>query len=216
MDIISTGVFVLAIGWVLSQMVVTRRRLRSGQVVIPPLFAATLVFLLCILVVAALGASPLHLAAHLLAAQFDVSSGSATCINGTIATANAFLQSVGYAGPQSYSLTSAQASQAISLEVTLDNYTNDKQKAPQSLDDLVSAGYLKTLPVDPMTHSSSTWVPTIDDTLQRRPYLVEVGSGARQPSQSRIGICRYFLQRMTDLPHDGSCHLAQCHSLTDA
>jgi hypothetical protein len=60
-DIISTGVFVLAIGWVLSQMVVTRRRLRSGQVVIPPLFAATLVFLLCILVVAALGASPLHL-----------------------------------------------------------------------------------------------------------------------------------------------------------
>jgi hypothetical protein len=60
-DIINTGVCVLAIFWVLSQMVVTRRRLRTGQVVIPPLFAATLVFLLCILVVAALGASPLHL-----------------------------------------------------------------------------------------------------------------------------------------------------------
>jgi hypothetical protein len=60
-DIISPGVCVLAIVWVLSQMVVTRRRLRTGQVVIPALFAATLVFLLCILVVAALGASPLHL-----------------------------------------------------------------------------------------------------------------------------------------------------------
>ena len=61
MDIIRTVVFVLAILWVLSQLVVTRRKLRTGQVVIPPLFAATLVFLICILVVAALGASPLHL-----------------------------------------------------------------------------------------------------------------------------------------------------------
>ena len=60
-DVISTGVFVLAILWVLSQLVVTRRKLRTGQVVIPPLFAATLVFLVCILVVVAIGASPLHL-----------------------------------------------------------------------------------------------------------------------------------------------------------
>lgn len=61
MDLISTGVFVLAILWVLSQLVITRRKLRTGQVVIPPLFAATLVFLVCILVVVAIGASPLHL-----------------------------------------------------------------------------------------------------------------------------------------------------------
>jgi hypothetical protein len=60
-DIIRTGVFVLAILWVLSQLVVTRRKLRTGQVVIPPLFAATLVFLVCILVVVAIRASPLHL-----------------------------------------------------------------------------------------------------------------------------------------------------------
>ena len=60
-DIIRTVVFVLAIFWVLNQLVVTRRKLRAGQVVIPPLFAATLVFLVCILVVVAIGASPLHL-----------------------------------------------------------------------------------------------------------------------------------------------------------
>jgi hypothetical protein len=60
-DVISTGVFVLAILWVGSQLVVTRRKLRTGQVVIPPLFAATLVFLGCILGVMAIGASPLHL-----------------------------------------------------------------------------------------------------------------------------------------------------------
>ena len=44
-DIIHMVVFVLAILWVLSQLVVTRRKLRTGQVVIPPLFAATLVFM---------------------------------------------------------------------------------------------------------------------------------------------------------------------------
>jgi hypothetical protein len=60
-DIIRMVVFMLAILWVLSQLMVTRRKLRAGQVVIPPLFAATLVFLVCILVIAALGASPLHL-----------------------------------------------------------------------------------------------------------------------------------------------------------
>ena len=61
MDLINTVVFVLALIWVLRQMAVTRRRMRTGQVVIPPLFAATLVFLLCILVVVAIGVSPLHL-----------------------------------------------------------------------------------------------------------------------------------------------------------
>jgi cell division protein FtsW (lipid II flippase) len=60
-DIIHRVVFVLAIVWVLSQLVVTRRKLRTEQVVILPLFAATLVFFVCILMVAALGASPLHL-----------------------------------------------------------------------------------------------------------------------------------------------------------
>src|ERR1043166_10254589 len=31
----------------------------------------------------------------------------------------------------------------------IDQYTQDKQKAPQSLDDLVSAGYLHSIPKDP-------------------------------------------------------------------
>ena len=39
----------------------------------------------------------------------------------------------------------------------IEQYTEDKEAAPQSLDDLVQAGYLKSLPVDPMTHSSTTW-----------------------------------------------------------
>ena len=47
----------------------------------------------------------------------------------------------------------------------IDSYTIDKQKAPQSLDDLVQAGYLKAMPVDPFTKRSDTWVPAQSDTL---------------------------------------------------
>jgi general secretion pathway protein G len=67
----------------------------------------------------------------------------------------------------------------------IDSFTNDKNKAPQSLDDLVTAGYLKKIPVDPVTHSDSTWVPAIDDTLQNAdqtdPGMTDVHSGSDQP-----------------------------------
>lgn len=51
------------------------------------------------------------------------------------------------------------------MRSAIDSYTIDKQKAPQSLDDLVQAGYLKTMPVDPFTKRSDTWVPAQSDTL---------------------------------------------------
>jgi general secretion pathway protein G len=65
----------------------------------------------------------------------------------------------------------------------IDSYTVDKQKAPQSLDDLVQAGYLKSMPVDPFTNRSDTWVPAQDDTLssvdQTEPGIDDVHSGAQ-------------------------------------
>ena len=42
------------------------------------------------------------------------------------------------------------------LRAAIDSYTMDKQKAPQALDDLVQEGYLKVIPEDPMTKSTST------------------------------------------------------------
>ena len=48
----------------------------------------------------------------------------------------------------------------------IDAYTMDKGKAPQGLDDLVQAGYLRAIPVDPMTHSSDTWVTDTNDTYE--------------------------------------------------
>ncbi len=51
------------------------------------------------------------------------------------------------------------------LRNAIDSFTADKQKAPQSLDDLVQDGYLKSIPEDPMTHSKDTWVTEKSDTL---------------------------------------------------
>src|SRR5207237_3661910 len=44
-------------------------------------------------------------------------------------------------------------SNLMTLRTTIDEYTYDKQKAPQSLQDLVQEGYLKQVPKDPMTDS---------------------------------------------------------------
>jgi general secretion pathway protein G len=70
------------------------------------------------------------------------------------------------------------------LRDAIDSYTNDKNKAPQTLDDLVTGGYLKSVPLDPMTHSETTWVPTMDDTLQNvdqtDPGMTDVHSGSDQ------------------------------------
>ncbi len=68
------------------------------------------------------------------------------------------------------------------MRTAIDSYTMDKNKAPQSLDDLVQAGYLKAIPIDPMTHSTDTWVTSSDDTYsdvdQTEPGITDVHSGS--------------------------------------
>jgi general secretion pathway protein G len=70
------------------------------------------------------------------------------------------------------------------MRSAIDQYTMDKGKAPQSLDDLVQAGYLKDIPTDPMTHASDTWVTSTDDTLesidQSEPGINDVHSGSQE------------------------------------
>jgi len=45
----------------------------------------------------------------------------------------------------------------------IDQYAADKGKLPQSMDDLVSAGYLREVPVDPFTEQKDWSVATGDD-----------------------------------------------------
>jgi len=64
----------------------------------------------------------------------------------------------------------------------ISQYTQDKNKAPQDLNDLVSAGYLRALPRDPFTESTETWVPVqedVNDTLdQTQSGISDVHSGS--------------------------------------
>src|SRR5207237_7197842 len=46
----------------------------------------------------------------------------------------------------------------------LDQYAADKQKLPQSLDDLVTEGYMRELPQDPITGQKDWTVTTGEDT----------------------------------------------------
>ncbi len=69
------------------------------------------------------------------------------------------------------------------MRTAIDSYTVDKEKAPQGLDDLVQAGYLKTVPVDPITGHSDTWITGQSDTLtdinETQGGIDDVHSGAQ-------------------------------------
>jgi len=54
----------------------------------------------------------------------------------------------------------------------LDQYAADKGKLPQSLDDLVTAGYMREVPKDPITDNKDWNIVTGDD-----PYSSEGGTG---------------------------------------
>jgi len=62
----------------------------------------------------------------------------------------------------------------VTLRRVIDQYTADKKKAPQSLQDLVDAGYFRQLPIDPVTNSNSTW-ETVTDTAVTSPDQTESG-----------------------------------------
>ena len=68
----------------------------------------------------------------------------------------------------------------------IDSYTMDKQKAPQSLDDLVQNGYLREIPQDPMTRSKDTWVTDTSDAMysidETEPGISDVHSGSEETS----------------------------------
>ena len=61
-----------------------------------------------------------------------------------------------------------------SLRNVIDQYTADKKKAPQTLNDLVSGGYFREIPLDPITNSRDTWQPA-SDTSSASPDQTETG-----------------------------------------
>jgi general secretion pathway protein G len=72
------------------------------------------------------------------------------------------------------------------MRTAIDQYTQDKGKAPQHLSDLVTAGYLHTIPKDPFTNSSTTWVEVREDVLLGAGDPSELGITDVQSGSDRI------------------------------
>ncbi len=72
------------------------------------------------------------------------------------------------------------------LRSCLDQFHADRGRFPSSLEELVSLGYLRAVPVDPMTRSATTWVVEYEeisdeqDERQREagPGIIDVHSGS--------------------------------------
>jgi len=74
----------------------------------------------------------------------------------------------------------------FTIRILIDEYTFDKTKAPQTLEDLVREGYLRQVPVDPITGSNQTWRIIMEDAMasvnQMEPGIYDVRSGSEQTS----------------------------------
>jgi general secretion pathway protein G len=73
----------------------------------------------------------------------------------------------------------------FTLRTVIDEFTYDKAKAPQSLQDLVSEGYLRQIPVDPMT-AQADWQVVMEDAVssvnQTEPGIFDVRSKSDKKS----------------------------------
>lgn len=70
----------------------------------------------------------------------------------------------------------------FTIRQVIDEYTYDKQKAPQSLDDLKTDGYLRSVPVDPVVGNNSSWRVIMEEAgqsaSQNEPGIFDVRSGS--------------------------------------
>ena len=70
------------------------------------------------------------------------------------------------------------------LRESIDKYAADKGHYPAALTDLVTGRYVRSLPVDPYTHSAAAWIVVASDDPDD-PGIKDVHSGA--PGNARDG-----------------------------
>ena len=74
----------------------------------------------------------------------------------------------------------------FTMRQVIDEYSYDHQKAPQTLQEVVQDGYLRSTPMDPITGSNNTWVVIMEDpntaANQQEPGIFDVRSGSDKMS----------------------------------
>jgi general secretion pathway protein G len=71
------------------------------------------------------------------------------------------------------------------LRAAIDQYQGDRGKYPESLQELVTARYLRAIPADPITGASDQWVLEVAGTEGSASGVRDVKSGA--PGNGRDG-----------------------------
>ena len=74
----------------------------------------------------------------------------------------------------------------FTMRQVIDEYSYDHQKAPQQMSEVISDGYLRSIPIDPMTGSNQTWQYIMEDANtaanQTEPGIFDVHSGSDKAS----------------------------------
>jgi general secretion pathway protein G len=70
----------------------------------------------------------------------------------------------------------------FTIRTVIDEYTYDKQKAPQTLQDMVTEGYLREVPIDPIVGNNTSWRITMEQPMlsvsQTEPGIFDVKSAS--------------------------------------
>jgi general secretion pathway protein G len=74
----------------------------------------------------------------------------------------------------------------FTMRTVIDEFTYDKQKAPQNLEDLVREGYLRQIPIDPVTGNNTGWKIIMEEAAssvsQSEPGIFDVRSSSEKTS----------------------------------
>jgi general secretion pathway protein G len=70
----------------------------------------------------------------------------------------------------------------------IDQYHTDRGRYPESLDSLVEAGYLRAIPIDPMTGSRDSWITETEPLGEDAPEEEEVDLGITDVRSGANGV----------------------------
>src|SRR5947209_12617845 len=74
------------------------------------------------------------------------------------------------------------ADDLYAMRSAIDQFSQDQGHVPKALHDLVARGYIKDIPVDPVTGSNKTWLCLIDDEDDSGDLgIVDIASGSEKP-----------------------------------
>ncbi|BEV08839.1 MULTISPECIES: prepilin-type N-terminal cleavage/methylation domain-containing protein [unclassified Methylophilus] len=66
----------------------------------------------------------------------------------------------------------------VTMRDAIDKFYNDKNRYPETLDELVERQYLKSVPPDPITERADTWVITLPPNIDEQGSVFDVHSGS--------------------------------------